>query len=187
MPSMNLCTPEMVKTYLGLTGSTYDAALDALIPAASERIERACRRAFGSATLTEYHDGGHDRVLLGRRPATAVNEVHDDPRGQFPDASVVPAAEYTLYPEMGLLMLRSGRFARGVRSVRVTYSGGYAEPPADLAQACVMLTAAWFHRGREAADGVAGRTVERMSQRFDAEPAPKAVWQIIERYREPVA
>ena len=185
--STNLCSRSDVKSYLGLTGETYDDVIDLLIPAASEAIEKFCRRRFASADYTEYHDGvGRDRLVLKHRPASTVSGIWDDLDREFPNDTKLGADDFVLDSDRSLVILRTGTFTDGVRNVKVTYTAGYSETPDDVAHACIMLAAAWFHRGREAADGLDGRSVAEMSQRFASETMPGAVRQILLSYREHV-
>jgi len=183
--SANLCTRDSVKTHLGLSGSTYDNVIDALIPAASEAIENTCGRRFAQASYTDYRDGdGLDRIVLRRRPVTEVAGVWDDPARTFGDATKLDADEYVLDAERGIVLLRAGTFSEGVRNVKVSYTAGAAAVPDDVAQACRMLVAAWFHAAREGGDGLDARTAGETALRFSAEPMPAPVARIIERYRE---
>jgi len=183
--SANLCTRDSVKTHLGLSGSTYDNVLDALIPAASEAIENACGRRFAQAAYTEYRDGeGLDRVVLRRRPVTEIAGVWDDPSRTFGDATKLDADEFVLDGERGIVRLRAGTFSEGVRNVKVSYTAGAATVPDDVAQACRMLIAAWFHAGREGGDGLDARTAGETALRFSDEPMAPPVAGILERYRE---
>jgi uncharacterized phiE125 gp8 family phage protein len=185
MASTNLCTRDNVKSYLGLSGTAYDAVIDLLIPAASEAIEKFCGRRFGQASYTEYRDGeAADRVVLRERPVTLVTAVWDDPDRDFDDDSRLDADEYVLEPESGIVRLRYGSFADGVRNVKVQYTAGYSAIPQDLAQACLMLVAAWFHRGREAADGLDLRRAAETTQQYLSEPMPAAVAGILATHRE---
>ena len=146
--SVNLCSRDMLKANLGVGGTAHDARLDALIAAASEAIETFCRRRFGESSYTEYHDGGHDRIVLLHRPVLSVTGLWDDLARQFDEASAVAETEYILDAERGLIVLRSGRFALGIRNVKASYSAGYAAVPDDVEQACILLAADWFHRAQ---------------------------------------
>jgi len=183
--SANLCTRDSVKTYLGLSGTTHDALIDALIAPASEAIENACARRFAQAGVTEYHDGdGLNRLVLRRRPVTEVAGVWDDPARTFGDATKLASDDYVLDAQRGFVLLRSGTFSQGVRNVKVSYTAGAASVPDDIAQACRMLVAAWFRAGREGGDGLDARTAGEVALKFSAEPLPPPVARILERYRE---
>ena len=184
--STNLCTRDNVKTYLGLSGTTHDSVIDDLIASASEAIENYCGRQFAVTSHTEYHDGqGSGSVVLQYRPVTAVSGVWDDPARDFEDDSLIESDDYVLDSEGGIIRLLSGAtFSHGVRNVKVSYSAGYSAVPKDVTQACIMLIAAWFLRGREGADGLRGRTVEGVSQQFDAASLPGPVKDLLSPYRE---
>ena len=183
--SANLCTRDNVKSYLGLTGTTYDDVIDLLIPAASEAIENSCGRRFGQESYTEYRDGnGHTRLVLAHRPVSSISGIWDDLNRNFSDDFLVDSDDYVLDSDQGIVLLLSGTFADGVRNVKVTYTAGESSVPTDVAQACIMLVAAWFHRGREAADGLNGRTVAEVSQRFAQESLPEPVRKMISAYRD---
>lgn len=181
--STNLCSRDDLKTRLGLGGTAHDDALDALIAAASEAIETFCCRRFAVESHTEYHDGGHDRVMFRHRPVTELTGLWDDPVRAFGDATAVAASEVVLDEERGLLVLRSGRFAAGIRNVKVVYSAGYDTIPDDLAQGCALLAAAWFNRAREGGDGLDARSAAGGSAAFSRDPMPEAVRQLIMPYR----
>lgn len=184
--STDLCTRDNVKTYLGLSGTTHDDVIDALISAASEAVENFCGRKFDVTAYTEYHHGGGaSSVVLQRRPVTEVSGLWDDLARDFDDESLVDSDDYVLDSESGIIHLLWGAaFSDGVRNVKVSYSAGYSSVPDDVAHACVMLVAAWFHRGREGADGLGSRAVEGVSQQFDPKSPPEPVREILAAYRE---
>ena len=183
--STDLCTRDSVKTYLGLSGSTYDDTIDALIDAASEAIEAMCGRQFNETTYTEYHDGGgNDRLVLKHRPVSSVTGLWDDLDRDFADASKLDSDDYFLDGDAGMAVLLDATFACGTRNVKVVYVAGYSTVPTDIAQACRMLVASWFHRGREGADGLDSRTIAETAQRFATEPFPLPVRRIVRSYRE---
>ncbi len=156
--SVNLTTPADVKAYLGLTGSAQDALLTALIARASEAIERYCSREFAQLARTEYYDGrGVPRLILRQRPVAAAPApvLIDDLDRLFAPGSAIPAADILLRAEEGIIELRRGDFQDGRLNIKVTYTAGYAAVPAPLAQACILLAAALFHRGQQGGDGIA--------------------------------
>ena len=56
------------------------AVVDSLIPAASQAIERTCRRRFAVANYDEIHDGGpHPALLLNQYPVVAVERIACEP------------------------------------------------------------------------------------------------------------
>ena len=150
--SCKLTTAEAVKRHLGLDGDEYDTLLGELIDSACEAIERYCGREFKHQERTEHHDGGVPAVVLRARPVSSVASVHDDPSRNFDGGSLVDSARYVVDELAGIVELETGRFGRGVRSVKVVYTGGYATVPDDVGRACVLLVAHWFNQATRLAN-----------------------------------
>lgn len=178
MAAGDLCTRDDVKLHLGLTGTTYDAAITKLVTAASKAVERFCRRRFSVASYTEYHDGGgKDRLVLAHRPVVSVTNVWDDLERDFSDDALLEPEEYVTDLNAGMLLLKQGRFFAGVRNVKVVYTAGCATMPEDIAHAAVLLAAIWFRQGREVVEG-RGRKSEVL---------PEAVIGLLRGYRDVAA
>jgi len=159
--STSLTTLADLKSYLGLSDVTHDTLLTALIARASEAIERYCSREFAQVARTEYYDGrGVPRLVLRQRPVAAspAPVVYDDPAREFGADSAVRAGDIILHADEGIIELALGVFSDGSLNVKVTYTAGYATIPTPLAQACILLAAALFHRGQQGADGVASES-----------------------------
>lgn len=166
--STNLTSLTAVKRYLGisLSDTTNDDLLNQLIASASEAVETYCGRRFAKTVYTEYDDGrGDSRLVLDHRPIVSVTSVHDDLRRTFDAGSLVSPDDYIVRELAGIIeLLRSAAgfyssgafFSDGQRNVKIVYEAGYATIPEDVAQACTILTAALYHRGRQGADGIAG-------------------------------
>ena len=188
--STSLTTRAALKLYLGIDAadSDHDDLLDSLIAYASERIESHCRRAFASAEVTEYLDGpGTSRLVLARRPVTALAGVYEDADRDFGEDTVIPDDELALYPETGVVERVNGIFPRGTRNVKVEYTGGYAAIPDDVAIACVKLAAAWYAHARTGADGVASETLGGYSAEYSARALPADVEGALAPYRDHTA
>jgi uncharacterized phiE125 gp8 family phage protein len=156
MPSSDLCTRDEVKSFLGITGTTYDSTISRLVTAASDAVERFCRRRFARSEYSEFYDGrGADRIVLLQRPVVSVENVWDDPSGEYFDDELLETEEYEVDSERGIIVLRQGRFFDGKRNVKVEYTAGYSSIPEDIAQAAALLAAAWFREGRELVTGEA--------------------------------
>lgn len=182
--STDLCSRTNLKSYLGLTGTGHDDTLDMLIDAASEAIESYCRRSFGVTAHVEYHDGGHDRIVLRHRPVTALTGLWDDLAREFSDSSEITSDDYVLDSDLGILHLDAGTFAEGIRNVKVSYSAGYSTIPDDLSQACILLAAAWFNQGRAGGDGLRAQTLAGVAHQFGQQPLPESVRQLLSSYRD---
>lgn len=106
-----LITTAGYKTYAGITGTTFDSALDLLVVSAGETFRELAGRdqatGFLTATRTEYYDGtGTDVLILKEAPVTAITSVSlmsDD--GQT--ASAYASTEYRFDTDL------SGRLFRG--------------------------------------------------------------------------
>jgi hypothetical protein len=133
--SQALTSLSAVKEYLGVAGTDDDALLTDLVARVSDGIVTYCGREFAAADYEEYHDGeGTDSVLLNQRPVTDVLALSDD-------GVEVAADDFVVYPELGIVRLKSGVFGRGARSVYVGYHAGYDAIPGDVEQAAVQWTA----------------------------------------------
>jgi hypothetical protein len=179
--SQPLTSVTAVKAYLGVAGIDDDALLTDLIARASDAIVAHCGRAFAAADYDEYHDGdGSDIVLLDQRPVISVSALSEDD-------DPVDADDFVVYPELGIVRLKSGVFGRGARNVRVAYRAGYETIPADVEQGAIEWVAA-MHRG---CGESAGREVssERVGdyavtyERDARDGMPAAVRVMLEPYR----
>lgn len=185
--STTLATRAALKVYLGIDDSDgdHDDLLDALIAYASERIESHCRRAFASAAVTEYLDGtGISRLVLSRRPVTALTGVYEDAGRDFGEDTEIDPADLALYPEAGVVAWTAGVFGRGTRNVKAVYTGGYATVPDDVALACVKLAAAWYAHARAGGDGVLRETLGDYSAEYACRALPTDVEGALAPYRE---
>ena len=127
--STTLATRTALKLYLGIDASdaAQDDLLDALNAYASERIESHCRRAFASDTVTDYLDGTRtSRLVLSRRPVTALTSIHEDSDRAFAADTEIDSADLVLHPEQGIVDRLGAVFAPGARTVKVVYTAGYA-------------------------------------------------------------
>jgi uncharacterized phiE125 gp8 family phage protein len=73
----NITTKEKVKTYLGLSGTTYDTLIDELIKNVTASIEKYCNRSFTETTYTEYFDttAGDTKIFLQNFPISSLTSV----------------------------------------------------------------------------------------------------------------
>lgn len=185
VPPLPLTTPARVKNHLRLSGDEHDAALVQHIAAISEAVEQYCRRPFARAQTSEIFDGpGDDAVFLRRRPVHAITAVWDDPSRRFDPARALPETSCVLYPETGVLKRVDGYFARGARTVRVDYDGGFDEPPAALVQAANVLVAHYFVRGQQGGDGLASESMGAYQVSYDAADWPASAKALLAEYRE---
>jgi hypothetical protein len=178
--SQALTSLEAVKRYLGLSSGDDDELLTELIARVSAGIVAYCGREFALGDYAEYHDGdGSDTLLLAQRPVTQVTMLSQD-------GAEVAAADFVVYPEVGVAQLKSGVFGRGARNVYVSYRAGYATIPGDVEQAAVE----WVARLYAAGGAAAGRAIasERagdyaVTYEGEAGDMPEGVRAALEPYR----
>ncbi len=151
---MSLTTVTTVKEYLGVSGTSEDALLSRLVDWATDLIHSYCGRIFTEASYDEYYDGdGTEGLLVNQYPISAVTSLEVD--GISKDTSA-----YALYGPLGLLKLKSGKYPKGKKNIRLQYTAGYSVIPNDLEQSAVeMVALKYYDRGRNrlgmnAKDGV---------------------------------
>jgi hypothetical protein len=139
MPNV-LTTKDEVKLHLEDTAgtSTFDALLDAIILAVSQRIELASNRKLFTATRTEIHSGGTPRIYVKCPPITSITSIIYGPGYQFTNGQELSVTEYLVDPSENKNVIYStyGCFPGGEDSLKVTYVGGYisadtADPDLD--------------------------------------------------------
>jgi hypothetical protein len=136
-----------VKAYLGGDlQSNDDGVLARLISAASVFFVSACARPILQQSYNELYDGkGNGRLYLRQTPVTGVSSLSIDN---------IPVPQATVPGEPGwrlngnVILLFGHWFHRGLINVAVTYTAGYATPPADVAEA-VMELVGLRYRGRD--------------------------------------
>ena len=124
-----LTTKEEVKQYLEDTAgtNTFDALLDAIILAVSQRFELAANRKLFLATRTEIHNGGSPRIYVKSPPITTITSITYAENYDFANGTVLAASEYTLDPSdyKNAIYSTFGWFIGGAESLKVIYQGGY--------------------------------------------------------------
>jgi hypothetical protein len=128
MPNV-LTTKEEVKLHLEDTAgtNTFDALLDAIILAVSQRFELAANRKLFTATRTEIHSGGTPRIYVKNPPITAITSITYAGNYDFANGSLLAASEYVLDPsdDKNVIYSTYGCFIGGKDCLKVIYVGGY--------------------------------------------------------------
>jgi len=182
-----LTTLAMAKTYLKIppAETQYDAIIELLINAASERLEKDCDRVLKKKTgIVEYQDGrGQNIIVLKQFPVVQVTELKLATDSDFTSSeTVVPASDYEITDDDNCILLQGRPFPRAYRSIKITYDAGYNPIPPDLELACLWIVF-WQHRIRDAQDiGRQGKSKEGESISY-LQDAPKDVKDTINRYR----
>lgn len=176
-----------------ITPVTY---ISTLISAASERIEKYCRRGIASATYTdELYDGdGRNELQLREFPLitlTSVTVIQDDDT----DSSLT-VGNLRNNADEGLLRFSPAAsgddyiyFPRGFQNIKITYIAGYATVPEDVQEGCVLLIEDFYDRHFKTA-GVAAEKLGQYQINFSAlgkplwNELPEGVIDLIAPYRD---
>lgn len=169
------------KRVLGIPAGVtmHDALLDDLIDVGEEAVINYCgMAALTSTTVTEIYDieaAGTSELRLRAFPVISVAAV-------VAAGSTLGVDQWYVDKRPGIVRLApSGYyFPEGRQRVSVTYTFGYATPPADLQHAATLITVAEFNRARHAGLRNEGATGYRYS--VDTSGLPAAALTILARY-----
>jgi hypothetical protein len=171
-----------------LTDTSTDNELERLINSASLYANNYTGVALLSRSHTEYHDGDGSQVLfLDNFPVTSTESeiaLYIDSDREYAAGDRIPASSIILYPNTGKLMVEDHYFERAPRSVKITYTAGYAlaSVPADLAYAVKVLCAKMWKMKKDKLSGVVSMTIEGQSVNFAEQEIPGSVREILNRY-----
>lgn len=159
---MALTTVPDCKAFRGIPGDNqeHDAELARLILAVQTFLEEECERSFEAATVTEYFHGldWRDRLMVARPPIVSITNIWDDLARVY--ATPLAASSYVLDDaEAGMIRLDGLTFSQGLRNIKITYVGGFAQIPTDLAQAAMEMVWAAREKGVNNLVGVRSRSV----------------------------
>lgn len=148
-PATDLISLTEAKLSLGLTDTSQDDKLAALISGISLRILAYLQNAVVIQVRTEYHIGGKKRLYLQRYPLVSGPTISDGA------GNTIPSTDYTTLPEQGLLQHAgcwpTAQDANGnISRWTIVYSAGLAvntaAVPADIKAACQVWLARQFNR-----------------------------------------
>lgn len=152
------------KAFLNITSSTSDTELNTFIAAASQAIVNRIGPVSGSPTVSEWHDGGLDRIVLRHQgPIQSVTSVTESygtvtytlTAVVLDSGSTATAYGYSVDLDRGVIVRRASGiavpFASGVQNVHVTYVAGYSTVPSDISHATLLLIKSMWETQRAAA------------------------------------
>jgi len=147
---MPLLDDVKIRLEIPATDTTYDVLLLDLINEVKAEADSYMGLAYTAAKdVTEYFDGGRQELWLSyANVSNVVVEV---------DGSTVSSDDYAVDSERGIIRSLSGAwigdelYRGGVRSIKVTYDGGYDEDdlPADLRGKLIKQVCYEFRRRRD--------------------------------------
>jgi len=175
-----------LKTHLGITDSSQDTKLSAILAGAEALVKSWARDAgiiLEKETVTEDLDGQDStRLFLSFRPVLAVTKVYQSLVWLWDATTELAATKFRLYKPLGMLKRADGgTWLDGVQSVHVEYSAGYDPAPADLKQGIVTLAA--FFAGQAGKEGKASETIGSYSYSLqDLQLSAPAVKMLLDPY-----
>lgn len=152
--SYALTTLARTKTFLQVSGTTYDDVITMIINSVSEECERYCGTYLSKReTVTEYYDseGGY-KLFLDNIPTSegAISTLHDDTDREFEDDDLVDSDDYVVDYEKGIIIREDEEFAVGNQSIKVVWTKlGYTTIPKPLEMACWIWCAYVFDKYTE--------------------------------------
>lgn len=180
---MPITTVANCKAFRGIEASNqeHDDELRRIIPAVQAFLEQECARTFDQATVTEYYNGAgswggcrngsspawRTTLLVARPPIVSITNIWDDPLRAYGSTTLLAATGYVIDDaEAGLIRLDGITFQEGVKSIKITYVGGYAVMPFDLEQAAIEMVWAAREKGERNLIGVRSRSIADGSVQF---------------------
>ena len=125
-----LTTVARVKSFLGLTGSTYDSVFELLIDVLTDFTEKECDRRFKltAYTGTVLNGDGTNQSVLPQWPvsSTATFKLYERDSLDYGDDSwdEVNADDYRIDYDSGIVTANF-TFTKGFQNYKVDYSAGY--------------------------------------------------------------
>lgn len=183
---MSWASAAQVRSYLGVTATTDDTRIQALVDACAQFIETYTNRSYEEAEYTETIDGtGKDEVMLGNYPVTSVSFVSIDGKSVGPVPTPNDFVTTGFMFDSGGVILQGGKlFSKGRRNVVISYTAGFAQIPADLVQAVVETAALKYKQGPQtglSSKGLAGETTSYVLSDF-----PRSVQTLLNNYKRVV-
>lgn len=155
-----------VKARLGITDSTYDSVLEAVVEAASRGIDNYADRRFYAATETRYFTACDSTYAL-IDDVVSVTTLATDNDGNRAYGTTWASTDYDLspfnaiargapYTRIDVAPLGSKTFPLYTRAVKVVGSFGYAAAVPDVINEAALILSARFFRRKDSPLGVAG-------------------------------
>lgn len=152
-----LTTLLQAKSHLGIPPSetSLDARVELLINVASQHIETWTGRKLKSQTHTQLFDGRRQNSLVPAEfPVTAISELRVDQSHEFILSNTL-WTEWMISDGGLTVTLPTQYFPQGYQNIKLVYTAGYEEVPADLEYGCLLLIE-WLYRFKNSGD--IGRT-----------------------------
>lgn len=120
-------------------------------------------RIFVQRAVDETGNGNGSREFFLKSPpvGTTLTQVFidDDADGTLEEITDLSASEFTVDPDLGILVRRKKRFPVGIQNVRILYTGGYAVIPADIGETACEMAAHRFDLYARRLLGITSETI----------------------------
>lgn len=154
---MAILAASHIKTYLGITASTYDTVLDVIAMALNSFAKQYCGRDFESTTYN-YGTSGHEDdaifdgdntqfLILPHYPIISVTTLRINETAIDESEGIHESGWFIYNRDGGMIGLRGYEFIGGVKNIELVYTAGYSTVPADLKQALVEQGAYMLKEG----------------------------------------
>jgi uncharacterized phiE125 gp8 family phage protein len=141
----SLVTLTEYKAYAGISSTTQDAQITAIIPKVSALVKTLCRRSFVDYVddaKVDIFSGGFNNLILSEGPILSIDSVEKSTDYGATYSELSEYVDWTLDYETGTIVSLSRcvpGFAKYINGYKVTYKAGYEELPADLKTAVLDL------------------------------------------------
>lgn len=145
----DLVTLEEYKAYMGISSSTQDTEISAIIPKVSQLVKTLCRRTFVdyvNDAKTETYSGGTGKFYLKEYPILSIIGIEFSTDYGQTSTSLIEYIDYVLDEEDGTIISTAidsygdpVAFTRYINGYKITYTAGYEELPEDLKLAVLDL------------------------------------------------
>lgn len=135
---------DTVKLYMGISGSSEDPFITALLSAAIATVDKYLGSIVAAASYTEVRSGEcTDYLKTWNRPVNSLTSVTFDANTSSP--TTVANTEFDYEPDSGVIKFKpqsaSWRlFDQGFRNISIVYNAGYSTIPDDIILAYSMVT-----------------------------------------------
>ncbi|MFO0799535.1 MAG: phage head-tail connector protein [Gemmataceae bacterium] len=146
-----------IKDALLVATSDDDDTLTRLLAAADSFVAEYTGRAFGGGTFTEVHAGATALLFLRNYPVSSVASVRVDAGRQFGTDTILPATNYVVHSDRGVIESAGGVFLRSRArrapgTVQVTYSTPTDAVPGAVKEALSQLVGHWYRLAKTSED-----------------------------------
>lgn len=192
----SLVTLAQAKRFLDVVGDSKDSLLNEMINGVSSFIEGYCDRTFKEQAITEYKKGsGTDELVLKCWPIVSgsVTLSENQSGDATDDFDTVPASDYWVHEDEGILQLVSGVFTKLPRKYKAVYTAGYILQggevgegslalPEEVELAALKLISAVMNQRK--AGGTSEQDLLDYRVKFaDAMDQDKSISQVLDNYR----